>query len=121
MLMALLRCAGGHVSLISTAPDAHSPPMPMPSSARHSSSCITLCDVAAPSDATEKRRIVAISARVRPRRSATIAEQHAADARHHQRDRPEHARSRVVEAEIGPQLPDRHRVEHEVHRIEHPP
>ena len=41
MLMALLRWAGGHVSLISTAPDAHSPPMPMPSRARHISSCIT--------------------------------------------------------------------------------
>jgi hypothetical protein len=71
MLMALLRCAGGHVSLISTAPEAHSPPMPMPRSARQISSCMTLCDVAAPSDATEKKRIVAISARARPTRSAT--------------------------------------------------
>ena len=71
MLIALLRWRAGHVSLTSTAPDAHSPPMPMPSSARQNSSCSTLCDVAAPSDASEKIRIVAISARVRPRRSAT--------------------------------------------------
>ena len=71
MLMALLRRCAGHVSLTSTAPDAHSPPMPMPSSARQNSSCITLCDVAAPSEASEKIRIVAISARVRPKRSAT--------------------------------------------------
>ena len=71
MLMALLRCAGGHVSLMRTAPDAHSPPMPMPRMARHISSCISVCDVAVPSDARENIRIVAISARVRPRRSAT--------------------------------------------------
>ena len=45
--------------------------MPMPSTARQNSSCITDCDVAAPSDDTEKSRIVAISARVRPKRSAT--------------------------------------------------
>ena len=36
MLIALLRCSGGHVSLTSTAPEAHSPPMPRPSSARQS-------------------------------------------------------------------------------------
>ena len=71
MLIALLRCAGGHVSLTSTAPDAHSPPMPMPSTPRHISSCATLCDVAAPSDAKEKIRIVPMSARVRPMRSAS--------------------------------------------------
>jgi hypothetical protein len=71
MLIALLRCAGGHVSLTSTAPDAHSPPMPMPRIARHASSCATRCDVAAPREANEKIRIVAMSARVRPTRSAT--------------------------------------------------
>ena len=71
MLMALLRRCAGHVSLTSTAPDAHSPPMPMPSTARQNNNCRTLWDVAAPRDAREKIRIVAISARVRPKRSAT--------------------------------------------------
>ena len=71
MLMALLRSAGGQVSLTSTAPDAHSPPMPMPSSARQKSSCRTDCEVAAPSEQMEKSRIVPMSARVRPKRSAT--------------------------------------------------
>jgi hypothetical protein len=71
MLIALLRCAGGHVSLTSTAPDAHSPPMPMPSTERQNRSCSTLCDVAAPSDANENTAIVPMSARVRSKRSAT--------------------------------------------------
>ena len=71
MLIALFRRCAGHVSLTSTAPDAHSPPMPMPRTARQNSSCITVCDVAAPSEAREKIRMVAISARVRPKRSAT--------------------------------------------------
>ena len=71
MVLALLRCAGGQVSLTSTAPDAHSPPMPMPSGARQRASCTNVCDVAAPSDAREKIRIVQVSARVRPKRSAT--------------------------------------------------
>src|SRR4029078_5348134 len=57
MLMALLRSEAGHVSLTSTAPDAHSPPMPMPSTARQSSSCSTLCEVDAPSDAREKQEL----------------------------------------------------------------
>ena len=70
MLIALLRRWAGHVSLTSTAPDAHSPPMPMPSTARQKSSCITVCDVAAPSEQTEKSRIVPINARVRPNLSA---------------------------------------------------
>jgi hypothetical protein len=38
MLIALFRCAAGQVSLTNTAPDAHSPPMPMPRMARHISS-----------------------------------------------------------------------------------
>jgi hypothetical protein len=45
--------------------------MPMPSTARQKSSCSTLCEVAAPSDASEKITIVAINARARPKRSAT--------------------------------------------------
>jgi hypothetical protein len=71
MLIALFRRCAGHVSLTRTAPDAHSPPMPMPRIERQMSSCITVCDVAAPSEAREKMRIVPISARVRPNRSAT--------------------------------------------------
>jgi hypothetical protein len=70
MLIALFRCSAGHVSLISTAPEAHSPPMPIPRIARHISSWMTDCDVAAPSDAMEKSRIVPISARARPMESA---------------------------------------------------
>jgi hypothetical protein len=69
MLIALLRCCAGHVSLTSTAPDAHSPPIPRPSSARHSRSCMTVCEVAAPREAMEKMAIVPINARVRPKRS----------------------------------------------------
>jgi hypothetical protein len=70
MLIALLRRCAGHVSLTRTAPDAHSPPMPIPRIARQMSSCITVCEVAAPSDESEKMRIVPINARVRPNRSA---------------------------------------------------
>lgn len=72
MLIALLRCCGGQVSLTSTAPEAHSPPMPIPRSARQKSSWRTLCEVEAPSDASEKMRMVPIRARVRPMRSATM-------------------------------------------------
>ena len=71
MLIALLRRCAGHVSLTSTAPDAHSPPMPIPSTVRQNRSCNTLCEVAAPSDANEKTAIVPMSARVLPKRSAT--------------------------------------------------
>ena len=39
--------------------------------ARQMSSCITVCEVAAPSEESEKMRIVPINARVRPNRSAT--------------------------------------------------
>jgi hypothetical protein len=70
MLMALVRCSGGHVSLTSTAPLAHSPPMPIPSRMRQIISCHTVCDVAAPREQKEKIRMVPISARVRPTRSA---------------------------------------------------
>ena len=37
--MALPRCSAGHVSATSTEPADHSPPSPMPTSARHSTSC----------------------------------------------------------------------------------
>ncbi len=70
MLIALLRKCAGQVSPTSTAPDAHSPPIPMPSTVRQKRSCSTLCDVAAPSDASEKMMIVPIKARARPNRSA---------------------------------------------------
>ena len=101
MLIALLRCSAGHVSLTSTAPDAHSPPMPMPSSARQSSSCNIVCDVAAPSEQNEKIRIVAISARVRPMRSAITPNSRPPTADIAQRDRAEQAGRGVVEAEVG--------------------
>ena len=48
------------------------------------------------------------------------AKQDAADAGHHECDRAEQARHRVVDVEIGSQLADGHGVEHEVHRVEHP-
>ena len=72
MLMARVRRCAGQVSLTSTAPDAHSPPMPKPSRMRHTINCHSVCDVAAPNEQMEKMRIVAIRARVRPARSATM-------------------------------------------------
>src|SRR5688572_19641513 len=72
MLMARTRCSAGQVSLTSTAPDAHSPPMPKPSRIRQAINCHKVCDVAAPNEQMEKMRIVAIRALVRPARSATI-------------------------------------------------
>src|SRR5678815_2665975 len=72
MLMARVRSSGGQVSLTSTAPEAHSPPMPKPSTMRHAMSCQSVCDVAAPNEQTEKMRMVAMRARVRPARSATM-------------------------------------------------
>ncbi len=120
MLMALLRSAAGQVSLTSTAPEAHSPPMPMPSTARQNSSCMTLCDVAAPSDAREKSRIVAHQ-RPRPAEAiGDVTENRAADARHDQGHGAEHAGRVVPEPEVHPELPNRHGVEHEVHGVEHP-
>jgi hypothetical protein len=70
MLIALFRRCAGHVSLTSTAPDAHSPPIPMPSTVRQNRSWSTLCEVAAPSEASENTMIVPIRARVLPKRSA---------------------------------------------------
>jgi len=70
MPIALVRCSAGQLSLTSAAPDAHSPPMPSPSRARQMSSCTSVCDVAAPSEQSEKIRIVNINVRARPKRSA---------------------------------------------------
>ena len=72
MLMARVRRWAGQVSLTRTAPDAHSPPIPKPSRIRQTISCHSVWDVAAPNEQTEKMRMVAISARVRPARSATM-------------------------------------------------
>jgi hypothetical protein len=49
-----------------------------------------------------------------------VPEDRAADPRHHQRGRAEHARRVVTEAEVGAQLSDGHGVEHEIHGVEHP-
>ena len=69
-LVALLRSSGRNDSATSTAPDAHSPPMPRPSNARQIASCTTLCEVAAPSEQIEYMRMVMLRARTRPMRSA---------------------------------------------------
>ena len=53
MPMALPRWAAGQLSLTSTAPAAHSPPMPRPSSARQTINCVTLPAVAVPSEQKE--------------------------------------------------------------------
>ena len=120
MLIALLRSAAGHVSLTSTAPDAHSPPMPMPSTARQKSSCSTDCDVAAPSEHTEKSRIVPIKRAGAAEPVGDVAEDRAADAGHDQRHGAQHAGHVVAKLEVAAQLPDRHGVEHEIHGVEHP-
>ena len=44
--MPLPRCSAGHVSATSTDPADHSPPSPIPTSARHSTSSATLPAVA---------------------------------------------------------------------------
>ena len=80
----------------------------------------TLWDVAAPSEQSEKITIVPISARVRPSRSARYPKISPPKRRHQQRYRAEQPGHRVVEAEVGAQLPDGHGVEHEVHGVEHP-
>ena len=49
-----------------------------------------------------------------------VAEHEPADARHHERRGAEEAGRRVVELEVRAQLAERHRVQHEVHRVEHP-
>jgi hypothetical protein len=46
--------------------------MPIPSRTRQAASCHRDCEVAAPRDAKEKMRMVAIRARVRPTRSAMM-------------------------------------------------
>src|ERR1041385_3447950 len=69
-LVALLRTSAGSVSVTSTPPDAHSPPMPSPRSVLQIASCTTFCDVAAPSEQIEKIAIVMLSAFTRPILSA---------------------------------------------------
>ena len=120
MLIALLRGAAGQVSLTSTAPEAHSPPMPMPSTRAPEQQLHHLCDVAAPSDARRRSgscpsaRACGRSDRRRSRKSAPPTPDITSVT---VPSMPGHV---VAEPEVAAQLADRHGVEHEVHGVEHP-
>ena len=49
------------------------------------------------------------------------AEEHAPDRRREQRERSEQARRRGAHLQVAHQVGEDHRVEHDVHAIEHPP
>ena len=68
--IALPRCCAGQVSDTSSAPDAHSPPMPSPSSVRATASWVRFCARPDSPEQIENSSTVAISARLRPIRSA---------------------------------------------------
>ena len=94
--------------------------MPMPRTARQKSSWMTLCDVAAPSEANEK-----ISDRAHQGARAAEAIGDVAEDEPPTPDMtsvtvPSMPAVCVVELEVAAQLPDRHGVEHEVHGVEHP-
>ena len=67
--MAFPRCCAGHVSATSTDPAAHSPPSPIPTTARQNTSSPTVREVAVNAVNAENARIDHISERARPYRS----------------------------------------------------
>ena len=84
-------------------------------------SCQSVCDVAAPNEQTEKMRIVAMRARVRPARSATMPNTIPPTADVTSVTVPSSPAVLSLEAEVLLELPDGHHVQQEVHGIEHPP
>ena len=118
--IALPRCAAGQVSATRTEPADHSAPRPRPTRARQSASSATVRDVAV---APGEQRVGEDREDEDARPAEPVGEDtraDAADGRGDERHRGEEPRLRAVEAELGPDRRERERVEHDVHRVEHP-
>ena len=83
-------------------------------------SCQTSVAMPQAAVATAYTRIDALSARVRPMRSASQPKRDSAHRRGRKRQRQQHAAHSIVDAELAPHVVEDERVQQHVHRIEHP-